>query len=74
MQDKIIASHTWMLNVSDALKWTTNTHMTQFSLTFKATNNIYWVFSLLLFYQSTHISTRPHSFLPVQMTGGQVST
>ena len=34
---------TWMLtpvykllNVSDDLKWTTNTHVTQFSLTFKA--------------------------------------
>ena len=25
-----------LLNVSDDLKWTTNTHMTQFSLTFKA--------------------------------------
>ena len=50
MQDKIIASHmflvdTWMLtvkpvyellNVSDDLKWTTNTHVTPFSLTFKA--------------------------------------
>ena len=25
-----------LLNVSDDLKWTTNTHVTQFSLTFKA--------------------------------------
>ena len=25
-----------LLNVSDVLKWTTNTHVTQFSLTFKA--------------------------------------
>ena len=39
MQDKSIASHvthvlvdTWMLT----LKWTTNTHVTPFSLTFKA--------------------------------------
>ena len=46
MQDKIIASHTFwwltvkpvykLLNVSDDLKWTTNTHVTPFSLTFKA--------------------------------------
>ena len=50
MQDKIIASQhvlvdTWMLtiktvykllNVSDDLKWTTNTHVTPFSPTFKA--------------------------------------
>ena len=49
MQDKIIASHvlvdTWMLtvnpvykllNVSDVLKWTTNTHVTPFSLTVMA--------------------------------------
>ena len=44
MQDKIIASHTCfgghmdvkLLNVSDGLKWTTNTHVTPFSLTFKA--------------------------------------
>ena len=49
MQDKIIASHTCfgehmgvtvkpvykLLNVSDDLKWTTNTHVTPFSLTFK---------------------------------------
>ena len=50
MQDKIIASHTclvdtWMLtvkpvdkikNVSDDLKWTKNTHVTPFTLTSKA--------------------------------------
>ena len=52
MQDKIIASHTgfggyrtWILtvklvyelsNVPDDLKWATNTHMTPFTLTFKA--------------------------------------
>ena len=44
MQDKIIVSHTWMLtvkpvdkllNVSDDQKWTTNTHVTPFSLIFK---------------------------------------
>ena len=51
MQDNSIASHahvlvdTWkfifrpvykLLNVSDDLKWTTNTRVTPFSLTFKA--------------------------------------
>ena len=50
MQDNIIASHTCfgghvhmdvkpvykLLNVSDDLKWTTNTLVTPFSLTFKA--------------------------------------
>ena len=83
--------HPWMLtvkpvykllNVSDALKWTTNTHVTQFVLTFKAELTISVVledlFVLLLHFlpghhPSTHISTRPYSFLPVQMTGGRVS-
>ena len=32
------------------------------------------VFAPSFFYPSTHISTRQYSFLPVQMTGGQVST
>ena len=50
MQDTIIASHTCfgghmdvncyaslqIVNVSGDLKWTTNTHVTPFSLTFKA--------------------------------------
>ncbi|KAK2193100.1 hypothetical protein NP493_17g06000 [Ridgeia piscesae] len=50
MQDKIIASHTCFgghmdvncsaslqtLDVSDDLKWTTNTHVTPFTLTFEA--------------------------------------
>ena len=46
MQDKIfVLVDTWMLtdkpvykllNVSDDLKWTTNTHVTPFSLNFKA--------------------------------------
>ena len=75
-------------NVPDDLKWTKNTHMTPFTLTFKEgiTNDIYGfgrLFLLLLlrpppvhlyFYPSTHISTRPYSFLPDQMTGGRVST
>ena len=49
MQEKIIASHTCLgghmltvkliyklSNVSDDLMWATNTHMTPFTLTFKA--------------------------------------
>ena len=47
MQDQIIASHTRFgehidvaslqsLNVPDGLKWTTNTHVTPFTLTFEA--------------------------------------
>ena len=49
MQDKIIASHTCfgghmltvkpvykLSDVSDDLKWSTNTHVTSFTLTFKA--------------------------------------
>ena len=46
------------------------------------TNNIYGLedlFLLLHFFVYTtqplhHIATRPYSFLPVQMTGGRVST
>ena len=42
------------------------------------TNNIYGFgrpfFAPSFFYPSTHISTRPYSFLPVQMMGGRVST
>ena len=69
-----------LLNVSDDLKLTTNTHVTPFSLTFKAYLTIYMVFEDLvffapsLFYPSTHNSTCPYSFLRVQMTGGRVST
>ena len=55
-----------LLNVSDDLKWTTNTHATQFSLTFKAKLTISMVledlFCSLIFYPSTHISTHPYSF------------
>ena len=65
-------------NVPDDLKWATNIHMTLFTLTFKA----YLTISMLLkeifapsfFCLSTNISTRPYLFLPVQMTGGRVST
>ena len=41
------------------------------------TYNIYGFGRPFLFrflYPSTHISTRPYSFLPIQMTGGRVST
>ena len=45
------------------------------------TNNIYGVWKtffapsfLSIHNLSTHVSTRPYSFLPVQMTGGRVST
>ena len=66
-------------NVPDDLKWATKTHTydpiyTNFQ---GITNNIYGfgrpLFAPSLFYPSTHISTRPYLFLPVQMTGGQVS-
>ena len=72
---------TWMLTVQPVykhlnmfydLKWTTNTHVTPFSLTFRAelTISMTYFFTRL----STHISTRPYSFLPVQMMSGRVST
>ena len=38
------------------------------------TNNMYGFLLLHFFYPSTIISTRPYSFLPMQMTGGRVST
>ena len=64
-----------LLNVSDDLKWTTNTHVTPFSLTFKAyltismvLDEFLFVFLLLQFF--THIFTRPYSFLPILMMGG----
>ena len=86
---------TWMLTVKpvhkllkvfDDLKWTTNTRVTPFLLTFKVqpciTNNIYG-FERPFFLAPSffihprpvhHICTRPYSFLPVKMTGGRVST
>ena len=60
-------------DVSDDLKWATNTHITPFTLTFKAQLTISMVWEDL-FYPSAHISAHPYSFLPVLMTGGQVST
>jgi len=77
---------TWMLtvkpiyklsNVSDDLKWTTNTCDTIYTHLRGITNNIYGFGRLCSFiclpahHPSTHISTRPYSFIPVQMTGGQ---
>ena len=47
-------------------------HVTPFSLTFQGiTNNIYGFGRLLLlhFFTRPPIFTRPHSFLPIQMTG-----
>ena len=72
-----------LLNVSDDLKWTTNTRDTIITHFQGITNNIYSFgipFSFLLLHflpihhPSTHISTRPYLFLTVQMTGGRVST
>ena len=67
-------------NVPDDLKWTTNTHVTPIYTHFQGiTNNMYGFgrpfnfFAPSFFYPSTHISTCPYSFLPVQMTGGRVS-
>ena len=61
-----------LLNVSDDLKWTTNTHVTPFSLTFKALLTISMVLEDL--FLLLHVFTRPPIFLPIQMTGGRVST
>ena len=77
MQDKILASlrvlvDTWILaiklvdklyNVSDDLKWTTDTHVTPFTLTSKALEHFFCSFIYLSI----------HPYLPVQMTGGRVS-
>ena len=67
-----------LLNVCDDLKWTTNTRDTIFTHLQGITNNRIILEDLFLllyvFYPSTHISTRPYSFLPVQMMGGRVST
>ena len=71
---------TWMLTVKpvnklsdvpDDLKWTTNTHDTIYTHFQGITNNIYGFgrpFAPSFFSLSTHISTRPYSILPVQMT------
>ena len=67
-------------NVPDDLKWATNTHMAIYTNFQGVTNNIYGFGRLLLLillpvhHPSTHISTHPYSLLPVQMTGGWVST
>ena len=60
-----------LLNVSDDLKWTTNTHMTPFSLTFKALltismvlEDLFCFFAPSVFYLST---TRPPIFSPVHI-------
>ena len=58
-------------------KHTSDTIFTRFQ---GITNNIYGLFGCLedpflpVHHPSTHISTRPYSFLTVQMMGGRVST
>ena len=81
MQDKIITCHTCfgghmdvncklvykLSNVSDDLKWATkHTYDTIYTHFQGITNNIYGC--------GRPIFARPYSFLPVQMTGGRVST
>ena len=66
---------TWMLTIKPVykllkdLKWTTNTHVTQFSLTFKSSKNIYgfrrlfapsFFFRPPYFYPSIFVFTRPN--------------
>ena len=63
-------------NVSDDLKWPTNTHSHHLHSLSRLTISMVLedlFFCSFNFYLSTHISTRPNSFLPVQMTGGRVS-
>ena len=66
---------TRMLTVKPVYKLSNVPHYTHFQ---SITNNIYGFgrpFLLLhLFYPSPYISTRPYSFLSIQMTGGRVST
>ena len=45
-----------LLNVSDDQKWTTNTHVTPFTLTFKVLEDLFLAPSV--FYPSTHMFTR----------------
>ena len=68
-------------DVPDHLKWATNTYDTIYTHFQGITNNIYglefFFFCSLIFFTRLqpvlHISTRPYSFLPFQMTGGRVS-
>ena len=67
-----------LLNVFNDLKWATNTHMTPYTLTFKAYITISMVLEdlfLHLHFLPVHPYFCPSIFvLPIQMTGGQVST
>ena len=66
-----------LLNVSDDLKWTTNTCDAIYTHFSGITDKIYGfkgLFAPSFFYPSPHISTRPQRFLPVPMMGGWVST
>ena len=89
IQDKILVSHTCFgghmdvncyasvqtLNVSDDLKWTINTCDIIFTHFQGITTSMVLedLFCSFILYPSTHISTRPQWFLPVQMTGGRFS-
>ena len=61
-----------LLNVSDDLKWTSNTDVTPVSLIFKASLTISKVLEDL-FLLLHLIYTRTYLFLPIQMTDGRVS-
>ena len=62
-----------LLNVSDDLKWTTNTRDTIFTHFQGITNNIYGFgrpfFAPSFFYPPTHISTHPYSLTNDRWTG-----
>ena len=57
-------------NVPDDLKWAINTHDNMYTHFQGITNNLYGFgrFVPTFFYPSTHISTRPYSFLPAKNT------
>ena len=55
-----------LLNMYDDLKWTTNTHVTPFTLTFKAYRS---TISMVLedLFLLLHFCTRPPIFLPIHI-------
>ena len=71
-----------LLNVSDDLKWTTNTRDIIFTHLQGITNNIYGVGKTFFAPSFFYLYTTPPPiflpvhirFLPIQMTGGRVST
>ena len=60
-------------NMPDDLKWATNTHYTIYCHFQDTTNNMHGfgrnLLPLHFFTRPPIITTRPYSFLPVQMTG-----